>query len=80
MPIIFKNIINLALSVSDFPEIIAAVNDGSSVAEACECVSIPIMTEISFERYKLKHTLGKSGLGKASFKYKNQAVISEIST
>ena len=61
-----------------FPEMIAAVNDGASVVEACNQIGIPPMTDISFERYGLKYTLGKSGLGKASFKYKNQSVIDEI--
>lgn len=61
-----------------FPEMLAAVNDGVSVADACSQTGIPSMTDISFERYRLKYALGKSGLGKASFKYKRQAVIEEI--
>ena len=61
-----------------FPELLAAVDNGIPLTESCSNLGIPTLTEISFERYKLKYALGKSGLGKASFKYKNQAVIDEI--
>ena len=46
-----------------FAEMIPALNDGASVAEDCNQIGIPPMTDISFERYVLKYSLGKAALG-----------------
>lgn len=63
---------------ANFNLLVDAINNGEKIEEACQRFSIPSMTPATYERYLLKYTLGKSGLSKASFRYKNQDIIDKI--
>ena len=61
---------------SVFEQIYNLVNNGSTLLEACEAMSIDTLNDIEYERYYLKFSGKKSATLKASFEYKDGTLIS----
>lgn len=61
-----------------FPDIISMKEKGLSLQDTCERLNCKPMSEITFERLKIKAEYGRSATGKATFQYHNASLEESI--